>query len=126
MREIVFKNFTSSDNRKKSTSATEILRHQNILVESCRETRYLVKNSITNPRLLKNHLLKKPEVFISRNFDTHDKTKKFSWKIKGEMFINYDSKIFPVNYEHSFTLEVVDLVEQKRKVKKNGKKRKDK
>jgi len=116
MREIVFKNFTSQDSRIKNISATEILRHDKMLVESSRDTKYLIHRPIEHDqKTLRNFSLNKPQIYILKHLDAETNTKKFAWKIKGKMLAKYNDKIFPIDFEHSFSLEIVNLKKQFKK-----------
>lgn len=123
MKEIIFKNLTSPDNKIKNISTTQIQKSNNILIESCRETKYLVHNPVQVYNL-KNHSLKRPDIYILKNFDTNNNTKKFTWKIKGEILTNHNDKTFLLDYEHSFSLEIVNLEKAKKGLEKNEEKRK--
>lgn len=117
MKEIIYKNLTSRDNKTKVISATEIARKNNFLVETTRQTKYLIRDflSLSAER---NISTKKPEIYIRR--EINDANKKFNWKIKGRILAKYNGKIYPIDYEHTFNTEIVILKKQ-RKEQKNEK-----
>ncbi len=111
MKEIIFKNLTSKNKRIKNISATEILRKNNILIESNRETKYFINNPL---RSIRNISIKKPEIHILKDIDTCKNTKKFNWKIKGKILIKFNAQIIPIDYEHTYELEIVNLAKNKK------------
>jgi hypothetical protein len=112
MKEIVLKNFTSKDRKIKNISVTEIIKNKDLLIESSRNTIYSGNPSVKENSRLSNV---KPQIYVTKNIDTKNNTKKYEFKIKGRELKSYKEKIYPVDYEHSFTVEIVNLKNTKTK-----------
>lgn len=123
MKEIILKNSISKDKKIKNVSSTEIFRINNILIENNCESKYCIGESV-HERIQYHRYLnhKKPELYIRKEFDAENKTKKISYTIKGKFWIKYENKFYPLHYEHSHNLETIKL-RSKREIK-NGKKTK--
>lgn len=101
MKEIAFKNLTSTKRRRKVISLTERNEKQGCEILSQKTLIYIV-----SPSAEKVRALAKPEYYIYKSFDSKKKQEKFSLRVKGTSYIVQDSKLLKVDFCHSLKIEI--------------------
>ena len=105
MRELLFKNMTSINKKRKVLCLSEVSRKDRILTKVNRRFIYLVKESAQSQKVSEA-----PEFYIFKNHDSKSKQEKFNLKIKGNFYVVCNQKVYLVSYCHSLR---IGLSEQK-------------
>ena len=51
--------------------------------------------------------LNPPQIYIRKEFDYKNKVEKFSFKVKGCFFVNYQQQLFKVKFRHSLNIKII-------------------
>lgn len=103
MRDLVFKNLTSKDRKKKILSAKEIINENGILTRINKHLIYIVREATgQNPEDTKIQ----NELFIIKEKKSNQRKESFFVKMKGGMYTNQGNKLFVVNFLHSLKIEL--------------------
>ena len=109
MREMVFKNLTSDDRRRKIIATSETAEKEGVRSLIRRHFIYMVKEvKDTNER-------PEPAVYLVKEHNTQKQIERFFCKIKNNVYAKHQGKLYLVTFVHSLsiTLEAVaqDLVQ---------------
>lgn len=108
MRDMVFKNLTSQDKRRRILWASETINEDGILTKIHKYLIYIIKE-VKKDNV---HKIDQPEVFVSKNRNTQDKTEKFHIKMRGGLFCTAQGKYFFVNFCHTLKIDLSKAPEQ--------------
>ncbi len=113
MREMVFKNLTSENKRKKDIYITEMVEQNGIKTVTCRHSVYMVGGHSKAKDI--NELLKykdnpsmncaKRHVFIFKKQDTLHKKESFVCDVVGKFYAVVKSDIYSIAFKHSFEID---------------------
>lgn len=99
MRDLLFKNLTSIDNRRKILSSSEIVDKEGIRTVVHRHFVYFVREVAEPPETLEPPYL---AVLKERNTKLH--YERFYCRMKGSMLVKRDGKTFKINFMHSLKI----------------------
>lgn len=101
MRDLVFKNLTSDDRKRKVISSSEITENQGVRSIVHRHFLYIVKE-VQAERLQKcaNH------IYILKERNASEKKERFFCKIKGCIYAVSDGKLFSIIFIHSLKINL--------------------
>jgi len=102
MRDLVLRNLTSLDKKRKVISSSEINTSNGI----CTKIRRNFICSLKSIREPQENITTAPKISIYKNHDTLLHTSKFLYKIKGNIYVVNQEQIYIVSYIHSFKLEL--------------------
>jgi hypothetical protein len=107
MRDLIFKNLTSEDKRKRIVSSTETIDRQGIHSIIRRHFVYVVREvQEFNPQ----H--SDPRVFIFKERNSREQKERFYCKIKGDLRTINNGKLFLVQYIHSLKINLTALPQE--------------
>jgi hypothetical protein len=106
MRELLLKNLTSLEKKRKILCWAEVSRNNGILTKVNRRFIYVVRE---HPKM--DQLSEQPEFFIFKKHDTKLKTEKFILRIKGNFYVTCEDKIYLVTYCHSLKIRLAEQPE---------------
>ncbi|HOD12515.1 MAG TPA: hypothetical protein PLO93_02300 [Candidatus Omnitrophota bacterium] len=101
MREIAFKNLTSTAKRRKVISLVEKTEKQGFLVSSHKTIVYVV-SAVTAPV----RELAQPEYYICKTYDSKEKIEKFSLRVKGTSYITQEGSLLRIDFCHSLRIDI--------------------
>ena len=107
MRDMVFKNMTSQDRRKRVLWASEIINEDGILTKIHKYLIYIAKEV----RKDDVHQLPKPDIFVVKSRDTHEKTEKFHIKMKGNIYCVAKNRYFLISFCHTLKIDLSKATE---------------
>ena len=101
MKDLFFKNITSEDRRQRKLISTELMEQQGI--RSCIH-RHLVCRivDIGSPQ----EALPAPTLYVVKKQDTKLRIECFYCRIKGQMYLAADQKIYLISFIHSLKIEL--------------------
>ena len=102
MRNLLFKNLTSEDRRRKIISSTETADKQGVRSIIRRHFVYMIKE------LNKGDKIKQPEsaVYVLKEHNTTEQKERFFCKIKGSIFAVKNDKLFLILFIHSLKINL--------------------
>lgn len=100
MRDILFKELTSSDKRKRLFSICEAVEKDGILTKVERRSIYLIKEK-EQIKELKDL----PRVSVFKVCNTQRQEERLSWKVVGNFYVVTEERIFYIIFIHSFKIE---------------------
>jgi hypothetical protein len=100
MRDILFKELTSIDKRKRLFSICEAIEKDGILTKLERKSIYIIKEK-EQIKELKNP----PRISIFKVCNTQRQEERLSWKIVGNFYVATEEKVFYIIFIHSFKIE---------------------
>ena len=101
MREIAYKHLTSPKHRRKIISVCERNDTEECLTTSHKRFVYIIDYT-AEPQTE----VPKPEFYIGKVHDARQKREKFSFRVKGILFITRDNQTFRVRYSHSLLVNI--------------------
>lgn len=101
MREIAFKNLTSTAKRRKVISLVEKTEKEGYLISSQKSIVYIVTASSAQVRELVQ-----PEYYICKSYDSKEKIEKFSLRVKGTSYIIQEGSVLQIDYCHALRIEI--------------------
>lgn len=101
MREIAFKNLTSTAKRRKVISLVEKTEKEGYLISSQKSIVYIVTAATSQMRELYQ-----PEYHICKSYDSKEKIEKFSLRVKGTSYIIQEGSFLRVDFCHSLRIEI--------------------
>lgn len=109
MRNLLFKNLTSEDRRRKIISSTEILDKQGVRSIIHRHFVCMVKE------LNKGDKIKQPEpaVYVLKEHNTREQKERFFCKIKGSVLAVKNNRLFLILFIHSLKINLTPASEAK-------------
>jgi hypothetical protein len=102
MRDMVFKNLTSPDKKKRVLWASETINENGILTKIHKYLIYIVKE-IKKEEVKKTE---KPEIYVTKFRCTKEKMEKFQIKMKGGIFCLTKEKYFYVSFCHTLKIDL--------------------
>lgn len=102
MRDMVFKNLTSQDKKKRILWASETIREDGILTKIHKYLIYIVKETEEG----ESKDVGKPEIFVTKSKKTNEKTEKFQIKMKGCVYCVANDRCFLVNFCHTLKIDL--------------------
>jgi hypothetical protein len=101
MREIAFKNLTSTAKRRKVISLVEKTEKQGYLISSQKSIVYIVTAAQSQIRDLSI-----PEYHICKSYDSKEKIEKFSLRVKGASYIIQEGNLLRVDFCHTLRIDI--------------------
>ena len=101
MREIAFKNLTSTAKRRRVISLIEKTEREGYLISSQKSIVYIVSAVTSQIRDLI-----KPEYHICKSYDSKEKIEKFSLRVKGASYILQEGTLLRVDFCHALRIEI--------------------
>lgn len=101
MREIAFKNLTSTAKRRKVISLIEKTQREGYLISSQKSIVYIISAATSQIRELS-----KPEYHICKSYDSKEKIEKFSLRVKGTSYLMKEGSFLKVDFCHSLRIEI--------------------
>jgi len=101
MRELLLKNLTSLEKKRKILSWAEVSNQNGVQTKVNRRFIYVAEKK---PKV--SSLAEKPEFFIFKKRDSKKKREKFILRIKGNFFVTCDTNVYLVNYCHSLKIRL--------------------
>ncbi len=105
MRDMVFKNLTSSDKKKRVLWASETINENGLQTKIHKYLIYIVKE-IAKEDVRESE---KPEIYVTKCRDTKAKTEKFQFKMKGGIFCLTKTKYFYVSFCHTLKIDLCQI-----------------
>ncbi len=102
MRDMVFKNLTSQDKKRRILWASETINEDGILTKIHKYLIYIVKEVQKEEA----HQTPKPEVYVIKQRNTKDKTEKFQIKMKGSIYCIAKERCFYVTFCHTLKIDL--------------------
>lgn len=102
MRDLLFKNLTSTQRRRKVLSCSEVSDSEGVRTTIRRHFVYVVKEISGKPATQE-----KPCLRILKERNTAVKSERFFCKMKGEMVVAYSSRLFLIRFMHSLYIHLV-------------------
>jgi len=116
MRELVFKNLSSGDKKRKDVYITETLDRDGIKTVTRRHSLYIVggHSKINDPEKLSSHKTGcgKRHVFIFKKHDTISKTDSFICDVVGKFYAVVKDEIYSISFKHSFEIDFLATLEK--------------
>jgi hypothetical protein len=102
MRDLLFKNLTSSDKRRKIITSSEVTEKQGVRTEIHRHFVSIVKE-------VKDKQLEKPlsYIYVLRARNNKEQKERFFCRIKGSMYLVNNGKLFLVLFMHSLKISLI-------------------
>jgi len=100
MRDLLFKNITSEDRRKRRIAASEVSDRQGMRSVIHRHFIYMVREIIAEPKDIQDA----PTVCIIKERNSREQKEKFFCKIKGSVFVLKKDRLFQVHFIHSLKI----------------------
>lgn len=104
MRDILFKELTSTDKRRRLFSICEAIERDGILTKVERRSIYIIKEK-NQIKELKNP----PRISIFKVRNTERQEERLSWRIVGNFYVVTEEKVFCIIFIHSFKIEAAVL-----------------
>lgn len=99
MRDLLFKNLTSNDKKRKIIASSEIVDRQGVRSIIRRHFVYIIKevkdNNIDNPL---------PYLYVLKEHNSLEQREKFFCKIKGSIYAASNSRLFLIIFVHSLKI----------------------
>ncbi len=102
MRDMVFKNLTSHDKRKRVLWASETINEDGILTKIHKYLIYIIKE-VKKDKMVK---ASKPEIHVLKHRNTKEKTEKFHIKMKGNIYCVAHDKCYFVTFCHTLKIDL--------------------
>ena len=106
MRDLLFKNLTSQDHRRKVLASSEIVDKAGIRTIVRRHFVYFVKE--VNDNKLENH---SPYLFVLKERNTKQKTERFYCRMKGNIYAVCQGRLFLIQFMHSLKIKLTAIPE---------------
>jgi hypothetical protein len=101
MREIAFKNLTSTAKRRRIISLIERTEKEGYLISSQKSIVYMVNSALRQSREIAQ-----PEYYICKSYDSKEKIEKFSLRVKGASYILQEGNTVKVDFCHALRIEI--------------------
>lgn len=102
MRDLLFKNLTSIDRKKRVIVSSEIVDRQGVRSSIRRHFIYLIKeikeSNIERP---------KPYLYVLKVHNTKEQKERFFCKIKGSIYAVHKGKVFLIIFMHSLKIDLI-------------------
>ncbi len=104
MKEIAFKNLTSTEKKRKIISLTEKVERDGCIVSSQKTLVYIV-----SPQFEKVREISQPEYHIGKSYDSKTKEERFSLRVKGTSYVSQESSFLKVDFCHSLKIDITPI-----------------
>jgi hypothetical protein len=104
MRDLLFKNLTSDDHRKKIISSSEIVDKAGVRTIVRRHFVYFVRE-VPDQQLERQA----PYLFVIKEHNTKEKKEKFYCRMKGNLYAIYQERLFLVHFMHSLRINLIAI-----------------
>ncbi len=106
MRDLLFKNLTSNDKKRKIIASAEIVDKQGVRSIIRRHFICMVKE-------VKDNRMGKPlpHLYVIKERNTREHKEKFFCKIKGSIYTIYNSKLFLILFMHSLKINLIAITQ---------------
>lgn len=104
MRDMIFKNLTSHDKRKRVLWASETINEDGILTKIHKYLIYIIKE-VKKDKIVKSP---KPEIHVLKQRNTKEKTEKFHIKMKGSIYCVAQEKCYFVTFCHTLKIDLCE------------------
>ncbi|MCK9595215.1 MAG: hypothetical protein M0R35_06015 [Candidatus Omnitrophica bacterium] len=104
MRDLLFKNLTSSDHHRRIIASSEVSDKSGIRTTVRRHFVYLVREVPNNK--IERHL---PYLFVLKERNTHTKSEKFYCRMKGNIYAVSHGKLLHIQFMHSLRIYLNSL-----------------
>ena len=108
MRDLLFKNLTSDDRRRKIIASSEIMEKQGVRSIIRRHFICMVKE-VEEGRHIEKPL---PHLYILKEHNTKEQKERFFCKIKGSVCAVNKGKLFLIIFMHSLKIDLVNIPQQ--------------
>ncbi|MFA4888334.1 MAG: hypothetical protein WC628_02000 [Candidatus Omnitrophota bacterium] len=108
MRDLLFKNLTSVDKKRRVISSSEISDRQGMRSVIRRHFAYIVKELDCQ-----NYPQARPYVYVLKERNTKEHKEKFFCRIKGSIYARKNAKTYQVLFMHSLKIDLAALPEPK-------------
>jgi len=104
MRDLLFKNLTSDDRRRRIIASCEICDDQGVRSKIRRHFVCIIKE-------IKDSQIQKPSpyLYVLKEHNTGQQREKFFCRIKGSIFAVYEKRLFLIVYMHSLKIDVIPI-----------------
>lgn len=101
MRDLIFKNLTSIDKKRRVVSSSEMVDNQGVSSIVRRHFICIIKELNENP-------VRKPDSYlcIFKERNTNELRERFFFKLKGSIYAVYENKLFLILYMHSLKVDL--------------------
>ena len=107
MRDLLFRNLTSLDRKRKILSSSEIFDKSGVRTTVRRHFMYIVKE-VREGEVAKQS----PCLFILKHRDTKKRTEKFFCRMKGSVYAISNNRIYLITFMHSLKISLVAIPEE--------------
>ncbi|MCK9604022.1 MAG: hypothetical protein M0R66_06675 [Candidatus Omnitrophica bacterium] len=106
MKDLIFKNLTSADRKRRVISTSEVADSQGIRSIVRRHFVYMIKEAHAGR-------IQEPgsQVYVIKERNTRDKIESFFCRVKGHMYINNSEKLFLLYFSHSLKIKLAVIPE---------------
>lgn len=105
MRNIVFKNLTSAQKKRRILSTCEVVENKGVLTRIRRSFVYIVKSIADSQK----EELPIPRVYVLKIKDSRTNHEKFFCRVKGGLYLVNNNKLFFVVFSHSLTINLTPV-----------------
>lgn len=114
MRDLLFKNLTSDDRKRRILSSSEIVDKEGVRNIICRHFVCIVKE--INPALIAEGEVKDdqmpkplPYLYMLKKHDNKEKKEKFFCRIKGSLYAVNQGRLFLIHFMHSLKITLMPI-----------------
>jgi len=107
MRDLLFRNLTSLDRKRKILSSSEIFDKSGVRTIVRRHFMYIVKE-VQDQEVTRQS----PCLFILKHRDTQKRTEKFFCRMKGSVYAVSQGKVYMITFMHSLKITLAAIPEQ--------------
>ena len=101
MHDLIFKNLTSFDRKKRVLLAFERFNKDGVFTEKERKFIYLIREVSSA-----NAVLDPPQLFVVKSVDSKTLQERFFCKIKASLYVQNKKKLFLVRFRHSIRIKL--------------------
>ena len=111
MRDLLFKNLTSPDKRRKRISIIEIIQNQEVRTEIRRHFTCLIREVITLGGKEESLQRQSPYLYVLKRHDTKEKREGFFCKLKGSLYVVNNGRLYSIIFCHSLKINLKAIPE---------------
>jgi hypothetical protein len=104
MRDLLFKNLTSNDHKRKVLACAEIIDNAGVRTIIRRHFIYMVREIQQKPSTIED-----PYLSVVKIRDNKRKIERFSCKMKGSIIASYNSRLFHIRFMHTLNISLFAL-----------------
>jgi len=106
MRDLLFKNLTSEDKKRRVITSSEIMDKEGTRIIINRHFVYIIRevNNATTAKPL-------PSTYVLKERDTRQEKEKFFCKLKNSVYALYNDKLYLVLFMHTLKITLTDITE---------------